>query len=1414
MKNALKKAISVLLIAVMVFGAAPLAGFLGLELPELNLFSTKAEATTSGTCGENATWTFDEATGELVITGTGEIYDEAFRNNNTIKSVKISEGITKIGTLAFAECNSLTSVVFPESLVEFGDVSFGLCFNLSEIVLPGNIKRMGGNPFQETAYAYDNRGEDGSLYIGTCLLEAANTSDFIVKEGTTVIAAGAFQNMQYSRLVISAGVEYIPERLFENARISELVVPYTINTISDFLFGSNWPANIDTIYFSGSYNEWERIYFEGDPNSTQYNVVQNFFKSDVEMIFDSQGYGQEGNYTYSINKFNEAVITEFSGTCNGELVIPETLGGYPVTGIGDNVFSNRTSITTVNIPERITYIGRLAFFGCTNLINFTLPDVPIHIGAQVIENTGYYNDTNNWHKDILYVGNHLITRKGTDLGFEIQEGAIKEGTITIAAEGLGGTYNMGDTLILPDSLVYIEEAAFMSSFISNVEIPDSVIYLGPHAFAMSGISSLKLSSRLTEIHENTFSQCLGLETLTVPLRVNYINMGAFYGCENLNSIVLPKSLQIISYAAFVDPCFPDDIYYESTEEDWEKVRGKERLEASMIHFNYEYENVYSVKWVVDGKKTVVDYIIGEEIIIPETPVKEGYTFAGWSAEIPSAMPDYDLIFTAQWEINKHTVTWIVDGKETVEEYRYGDEIVAPENPTKEGYTFAGWGEEIPSTVPDEDLVFTVQWEINKHTVTWIVDGKKTVVEYNYGDKIVVPQNPTKEGYTFYYWDESIPSKMPDRDLIFNAVWRIRKHTVTWIVDGEKTVVNYNYGDGIVVPENPAKEGYTFAGWGAEIPATVPDNNLTFTAQWTVNIHTVTWIVDGEKTVDEYSYGDEIVVPENPIKEGYTFAGWGTETPVTVPDEDLIFTAQWEINKHTVTWMVDGEKTVDEYSYGDEIAVPETPTKEGYTFVGWGAEIPATVPDEDLIFTAHWEIAKYTVRWVAGIKETVVEYKCGDKIDVLVPQADGLTFVKWIPEVPATMPAENLEFTAVFESKSYTVEWNIDGLIMRETYKFGDAIDKTKSFNKKGYTFVGWSPEIPDTMPAQNLEFTAIFEANLYDAVFYTNGGIFSDGDSIKRIPTAYNTAIIIPQNPEKAGYEFAGWAYNGKNIGTNLGIMNSVEGKAFEAIWASNNTTAYKIETYTMNTLGEYDVSSVLLNATVFEEITVNPVESEGFEINTGKSVLSGVVSAEETLVLKVYLDRKHYSFTTVVDNIETSVLYYYGSIITQPETPVKNGYTFVGWDSIIPATMPSNDITVTAKFNVAPQDTTTPRIVMVTPENRTIYYGESITLQVRTYNMPEGARIKWEVSGDGVSIKSSSSGKSCKVTSTSNGNVVIRAYIVDSNGNTIAGKDGKPIYDFEYLYSEVNFWLMIINFIKQLFGKTDVVSQMFRVIY
>lgn len=492
---------------------------------------------------------------------------------------------------------------------------------------------------------------------------------------------------------------------------------------------------------------------------------------------------------------------------------------------------------------------------------------------------------------------------------------------------------------------------------------------------------------------------------------------------------------------------------------------------------------------------------------------------------------------------------------------------------------------------------------------------------------------------------------------------------------------------------------------------------------------------------------------------------------------------WSSSDESIA-TVDENGVVTAVSVGD--AIITATTEEG----GFAAECAVTVTPADFTVTLN----------IDGV-QSVLTVTEGTKMNIDDPLKEGYSFIGWSPEMPDIMPPENLEFTAVFEINSYTVEWNIDGLTMHETYQFGAKIDKSKTFTKKGYTFAGWTPEIPDTMPAQNMVFNAVWTANLYDAMFSANGGIFPDGDSIKKLPTAYNSEIAVPESPERAGYEFAGWAYNGKNIGTDAGIMDSIEGKTFEAIWASNNTAKYRIETYTMNTIGEYEKTSITLNADVYDNVSLNPEVETGFILNEEKSVLDGTVLADEILVLKVYYDRASYSFTVNIDGETETVEYYYGAIISPLENPVKDGYEFVSWNTEIPLTMPANDVTVTAVFKVKAADKKAAKISIVTPEKRTLYYGESITLQASTSNLPEGAVIKWYVDGDGVSIKPSASGKTCKVTSTSNGNVIVRAVVLDAKGNTVKGADGKPISDYEYLYSEVNLWQMIVAFFRNLFG-------------
>lgn len=113
--------------------------------------------------------------------------------------------------------------------------------------------------------------------------------------------------------------------------------------------------------------------------------------------------------------------------------------------------------------------------------------------------------------------------------------------------------------------------------------------------------------------------------------------------------------------------------------------------------------------------------------------------------------------------------------------------------------------------------------------------------------------------------------------------------------------------------------------------------------------------------------------------------------------------------------------------------------------------------------------------------------------------------------------------------------------------------------------------------------------------------------------------------------------------------------------------------------------------------------------------------------------------------------------------------------------------------------------VTIATPSNRYLKYGESINLYANATGLPEGAKIKWRiVEGSGVKLEPSVSGKICTVTSKSNGNVIIEAYAVNKNGNTIVNEKGNRIYDREGISSEVSLWWIILYYIKQMFGITS----------
>ena len=194
-------------------------------------------------------------------------------------------------------------------------------------------------------------------------------------------------------------------------------------------------------------------------------------------------------------------------------------------------------------------------------------------------------------------------------------------------------------------------------------------------------------------------------------------------------------------------------------------------------------------------------------------------------------------YWAKWEINQYTITFDTNGGSEIAPITqdYGTAITAPANPTRKGYTFKGWDKEIPKTMPAENITVTAQWEINRYTITFDTAGGSEIapITQDYGTNITSPADPTIEGYTFIGWDRDIPVTMPAENITVTARWEINRYTITFDTAGGSEIapITQDYGTAITAPADPTRKGYTFKGWDKEIPETMPAENITITARW-------------------------------------------------------------------------------------------------------------------------------------------------------------------------------------------------------------------------------------------------------------------------------------------------------------------------------------------------------------------------------------------------------------------------------------------------------------------------------------------------------------------------------------------------------------------------------------------------------
>ena len=416
-------------------------------------------------------------------------------------------------------------------------------------------------------------------------------------------------------------------------------------------------------------------------------------------------------------------------------------------------------------------------------------------------------------------------------------------------------------------------------------------------------------------------------------------------------------------------------------------------------------------------------------------VTDGMTQTMTFDEMKNTLITSDRLFTVtavarekvQFEYDLNGGNW-ADGF-TPKDFYYKDEgLLLPDALKLErtGYTFAGWETSEPTA---DTIKCSAKWTANTYTVTFDSTGGSEVttktIDVLYGEQLGDMPVPIRTGYFFRGWyDAPVEGKCygnsdgkgtswydKTENCTLYAQWVINRYTITFDTAGgsEITPITQDYDTAITAPADPTREGYTFIGWDKEIPTTMLAENMTVTAQWVINRYTITFDTAGGSKIAPITqdYGTAITAPADPTREGYTFIGWDTEIPTTMPAENMTVTAQWEINQYTITFDTAGGSEIAPITqdYGTAITAPADPTREGYTFIGWDTEIPTTMPAENITLKAKWkdiekptgEIIIGTNKWQDFVNNLTFGLFFKDTQEVTINASDnsGIVFVSYL-----------------------------------------------------------------------------------------------------------------------------------------------------------------------------------------------------------------------------------------------------------------------------------------------------------------------------------------------------------------------------------------------------------------------------------
>lgn len=584
-----KKALSVFLVAVMLLTAAPLSGFVGLELPDWSIKAEAAEvegnyyytvtdgvatitdvktAELSGTVTVPSTlggypvvaiarYAFDGASkivSLIVPEGIKTAGDYAFSGMTGMITVQF-KGIETIGQYAFSGCSKLTDVDLGPALKKINDYAFQGVAYINEITFPDTIESIGYRAFynatnlaeinmpdkpvyiaNEVFYgtAWYNAQSNGEVYLNTIFYQYKGSypsADTVItiKDGTKAIASCAFYE-KYNNIIeiqIPDSVQIIGYSCFYNCYdLAKVSIPNGVEAIYKYTFYGTDIASLEI------------------PESVKSIGIDAFYNCDLlESVNIPDGVTVIEEYTFAgCDKLKAITIPSSVETIGKyafrwcyaleELVIPEG-----VTTVGIGAFMQCTDLKSVSIADSVTSIEGDAFHSCTALET-------LHLGKNTATlSTSTYNTLDSLKAFTVSADNETLCAVdgvlfSKDMTTLIKYPEAKEDT----------------SYVIPSTVTTIGEYAFYNNDkLTSVTIPESVTTIGQYAFEdCDGLTAVTVPKSVTTMGMHAFAYCGAIASVTLPEGLTVIGTQAFYDCDKITSVTIPSTLKTVSKSAFYD----------------------------------------------------------------------------------------------------------------------------------------------------------------------------------------------------------------------------------------------------------------------------------------------------------------------------------------------------------------------------------------------------------------------------------------------------------------------------------------------------------------------------------------------------------------------------------------------------------------------------------------------------------------------------------------------------------------------------------------------------------------------------------------------------------------------------------------------------------------------------------------------